>query len=546
MDLKDTPNLVTLSGKVQPPVMRLKRQARMEDPSKQYPEVPPVKETQESQLDKLLKAAAKKAQEQQQMSDSHWTFSCEILGNKNLDPAHQDLCQFLDEYHRYKLILLPRGSLKTTLITIGSTTRRIVRNPNTRTLIVSELLKNSKKMIGAVKAQFESNKTLIDLYGDLVPKRDEGKWNDTELVVTSRTLYQAKEATVTAAGLDVEQTSAHFDYMLMDDLMSKNNTQTKEQIEKVIDYVKLCYPLLDPSDHAQMIFIGTRWHFQDLYQYLIDSKRCAVFQLGAYQDAERKILSFPSLLKHTFLDDQKIEMGPGHFANQYLNIPMDDDSAKFKHEWFQPFTDDMVPKGCYITTTIDPAISKEPTADETFIVTVAVDHENNWFVLEERHGRWDPFEITAQVFEAYGLWHPHQVGLEKFGFQATLEYFFNQEMARRQQYFHIEDLKVDSRVSKEARIEGLIPLYAAKKVFHRDTNSELCWQLRRYPKYAHDDGADALSHQLQLVGTGSKMPHTQEVKEGSLVALHAREQRRQAFEGWSFPQESRPGMFPVW
>ena len=497
--------------------------------------------------EELLTAGILRILEMKRLVSDHWTFLTEVLGNTNLDSAHRDLCQFLDERHRFKLILLPRSTLKTTLITIGSTTLNILRHPNTRTLLASELLKNSKKMLGAVEAQFESNPKIISTFGNLVPKRDEGKWNDTEMVVTSRTLYQAKEATVTAAGLDVEQTSAHYDRIVMDDLMSRNNTQTKEQIEKVIEYVRLCYPLLDPSPEAEMIFIGTRWHFADLYQYLIDQGRCAIFKLGAYVDEEKKILSFPNILTHEFLDQQKVEMGSSNFANQYLNVPMDDESAKFKESWLKTFTDEELPKGCFVTTTIDPAISKEPTADETFIVTVATDYRSNWYVLEERHGRWDPYEITEQLFQAVDTWHPHRVGLEKHGFQQTLEYFFTQEMQKRKTYFSIEPLIADSQTSKERRIEGLIPLFEAGRIFIRDKQSELAWQLRRYPKYPHDDGVDALSHQLQLVGVGSHQPKEQEVKENSLIALHQRESRRNMFEkNWSFRTDNRPGMHLVW
>ena len=495
----------------------------------------------------VIDAGLARIREQQRLVASHWNFLTEVLGNANLDPAHRDLCDFLDRKARYKLILLPRATLKTTLVTIGSTTMKIVKHPNTRTLITSELLKNSKKMLGAVEAQFESNDTLIKHFGNFVPKRDEGKWNDTEMVVSNRTLYQAKEATVTAAGLDVEQTSTHYDRIVLDDLMSKNNTNTKEQIESVIEYVRLMYPLLDPGPDAEMIFIGTRWHFADLYNYLIEEGKCEVFKLGAYADESRTVLSFPNILNHAFLDEQKELMGSSNFANQYLNIPMDDDSAKFKEAWFKTFTDADVPKGCYITTTIDPAISKEPTADETAIVTVATDFKNNWWILEERHGRWDPYQITEQVFQAVNQWHPHSVGLEKHGFQITLEYFFRQEMAVRNQHFSIEDLKVDGRTSKEARIEGLIPLFESGRVFMRDKNSELGWQLRRYPKYPHDDLIDALSHQLQLSSVGSPSAGHKEIPEGSLMALHQRVATRTMFEKqWSFNTNGQSGMIPVW
>lgn len=527
---QDTPNLVSGSQ------IRQQRAQQVRLPKFEATASKPTLTDQEQIL--------RRFQKQQYLMSSMYVFLTECLGFQNLDDPHKDLCAFMDdESNPYKLILMPRNTFKTSLITIGGTVYEIVKNPDSRSLINSELFKNSKKMLWAVKNYFEKSEVLRAVFGEYVPKRDEGKWNDTELVV-SKKKSMAKESTVTAAGLDVEQTSAHYTRIVHDDLMSLNNTNSREQIDKVVNQFGLSFTLQDPTSR-KMLVIGTRWHFADLYQHILDRNKFAVFKMGSFKDQGRTQLAFPTVLTRDFLDHQKAEMGSSHFANQYLNEPMDDESAKFKESWLKTYTE--VPVGCHISTTIDPAISKDPTADETAIVTVAVDHERNWYVLEARHGRWDPYEITAQVFEVVSKFHPHKIGLEKVGFQQTLEYFMKQEMVHRNQYFTIQELKVDNRVSKERRIEGLIPLFEAGRVFLPNTKDDLSWQLRRYPKYAHDDIIDALSHQLQLVGVGNKHPDTKEVKADSLVAHHQRQQHREWYtKHFSFPLASRPNTYHVW
>lgn len=428
-----------------------------------------------------------------------------------LEPTHHALCDFIETSGAKQLVLMPRFSWKSSCLTIGYSVYRLLKNPNMRILIDSELLKNSKRFIAAIERYFESHEGLRALFGDLVPSKDEAKWNDTEMTLKSRTSF-AKEASVTVAGLDVDLTSAHFNLIICDDLVSSNNTNTKEQLEKVKEHFQLLHSLLDPSA-SQLIVIGTRWHFADLYHTILTEMPqyqtfirqaltdASVAKLPSHRWAVRGTPVFPRLLPRAFLEEQLNLQGLAIWNAQYQNQAQDSEFAKFKWASIKAYT--TVPEGLYITTTIDPAISKEETADESAILTVGTDPSGVWYVLDVRHGRWNPYELVAEVFAVVQAFDPTVVGLEKHGFQQTLEYFLKEEMDKQNLYFAIEPLLVDSRISKDRRIEGLVPLFESGRIFLKDVEDALAWQLKQYPKCAHDDLVDALSHQLQLVAHGT-------------------------------------------
>src|SRR5512133_183904 len=57
----------------------------------------------------------------------------QINGKDNerpLAPAHQEMCEFIDkDKKKWKLLLFPRGHLKSTLVTVGRSLQAIAKNP---------------------------------------------------------------------------------------------------------------------------------------------------------------------------------------------------------------------------------------------------------------------------------------------------------------------------------------------------------------------------------------------------------------------------------
>ena len=60
-------------------------------------------------------------------------FIFDALGYEDLNQQHRELCQFI-QYNKkkFKLILMPRYTFKSSIATIGYTLWRLTKNPNTR------------------------------------------------------------------------------------------------------------------------------------------------------------------------------------------------------------------------------------------------------------------------------------------------------------------------------------------------------------------------------------------------------------------------------
>jgi len=171
---------------------------------------------------------------------------------------------FVNGPKRRKLILWPRGHLKSTVFTQAETLRRAVKNPNMRILISSMKWDNAKTYLTAIKGIMQT-KEFIELYGDLLPPPNSKyyKNNDAELTLMTRSNLSIREATFSTTGIDKEKTGQHYDLIVHDDVVGRDNISNDAMMTKVITYYRDCVSLLDPK--REMWVIGTRWHPNDLY-----------------------------------------------------------------------------------------------------------------------------------------------------------------------------------------------------------------------------------------------------------------------------------------
>jgi hypothetical protein len=95
-----------------------------------------------------------------------------ILGYQQMtQECHGPLCVFHDHNRsRYKLTLVPRGTFKTSVITIGKNIQGSVRDPNSRTCIINEVAENAQGFLSTIAEHFEGNKVLRALYSEVIPK----------------------------------------------------------------------------------------------------------------------------------------------------------------------------------------------------------------------------------------------------------------------------------------------------------------------------------------------------------------------------------------
>ncbi len=451
------------------------------------------------------------------LTENLWEFHQRVLQadnpNNKMGAIHKELARIMDETEpgSKKLILMPRGHLKSSEITIGYSTQQICKNPNVRILIGSETNAMAKTFLKQIRDTFEKNQRLKYLYGDHVRKTS--RWTDDEITSALRTTTAIKEPTVFTTGTDQSRTGMHCDIAILDDPVSKENINTKEARQKTLLWFReIANNILDPG--GILIVIGTRWHFDDIYQYILDDLKNVfeIFHHQALTDEGYAILrkDIPLPEKEQLITPEMIlfpekfsvktlwNLYSGNqrefFNNQFMNRIVDSENSDFKMTDIQYY--DPKVRRPYVNKyiVIDPAISEEKSADFTVIMCVGIDEKMNWYVLDYDNFRGKPNEIIDRTFRMYTR-HPEtrKIGVESVQFQKALIYGFRDEERVRGIKLPIHEVKHGPDRSKEQRILSLQPVISQKRLFIQAGMNELEDQLRTFPRSRHDDLVDALA-----------------------------------------------------
>ena len=211
---------------------------------------------------------------------------------------------------RIKMVLVPRSTFKSTFFTVGRSIQAICQNRNERILIANATLGNAQKFLGEVKDQFRRNDLLKKLYGEFYDPKS--RWNEDEIDVIGKGLG-SKEANITAVGVGGNLVSQHYSRIICDDLVNNENSSTRFQADKVIDWWKKAFSLLDYD--GEMLIIGTRWSYYELYSWIQEKfgEEIDVYIRGAYKDDGS--LYFPELLSEEKLTELKGLQGSYIFSS---------------------------------------------------------------------------------------------------------------------------------------------------------------------------------------------------------------------------------------
>lgn len=436
-------------------------------------------------------------------------FLCtKILGYNDWDLVHDDIERFVNRKSIRKLLLVPRGHLKTAIVTKGFVIQSLLRNPDIRILIANQVWDKSREMLYEIKQLLTEKTDLPKLFGSFVSER----WREDDIVIRQRRKALAAP-TIGTSGVEAELTSSHYDMIVLDDLQGEKNFQTPEAREKVKRYYRSMIDLIEPG--GLIVVIGTRWHLDDVYQYIIDNES------EYYDIAVRKVIEdgkiiFPKKFQRKFNIEKKsweavnyhcedyinyLKKRPSEeFSSQYMNDPIDSSNAIFKKEYFKYY--DRRPERLFVSMTIDPAISEKQSADYFAINVAGMDENYRIYVLDTLKGHWKVAESIDNIFSMFQKWNPSVVGLETVAYQKALKSWLEEKMRERGVFFPITELRRNTNESKEFRIKALEPFYRDGLVFHAPWMKSLETELLQFPKGKNDDEIDALASQLDLLVPG--------------------------------------------
>lgn len=453
-----------------------------------------------------------------------------ILNYDKMEPhVHQELCDYttsilpnpstipqsehFDPNKNLLLLLMPRGTFKSSVVTIGFTLQYILNEPDCRILIDSETFSKSKAFLREIIGHLENNEQYREVFKAIhgmypFTTRSKAKlWTDSEIILPCRK-RDRKEPTISCAGVDVTKNGMHYDLIIADDLHSEKNVTNKEQIQQVIDHYKLAFSLLDPG--KPMIVIGTRWDYSDLYQHILDFEQedFNVLKKAAYNPDGS--LFFPEVLSEKELDKIRRRQGTGIFSKQYLNEPVSDENATFKRDQIVHKKWEEVrgrPMNWYLS--IDPSYfdprGVTSYGDFATLVLMGMDYQRDLYIRHIVRKKMSYSELIDKIFEIYtdpkfnDAKKNMRIIIETIGTK-SLSYELANEQRRRNTWLPIQELKSHNK-SKEERIRGLAPFYEFGHIYHIHecpNLEELEYELLHFPTGRHDDMIDAMATVLGI------------------------------------------------
>jgi len=187
-----------------------------------------------------------------------------LLGYKDVNTTtHAGTIKALQSDSPRKLIILPRGCLKSSICTVAYPIWKLLVNPNLRILIDSELYTNSTTYLREIKAHLESP-TFTDVFGEFKTKTD---WTQGTITIAQRS-HPYKESSITCGGVGTVKVGQHYDIIIGDDYNSNKNSDTPEGLEKVLRHFKYNQSILEPN--GTYIIVCTRYASRDCAGYVLD------------------------------------------------------------------------------------------------------------------------------------------------------------------------------------------------------------------------------------------------------------------------------------
>lgn len=451
----------------------------------------------------------------------------ESLGWGSLSREHFDLCQVLQRLpcwggKHFKLVMMPRFSLKSCICTVAFSLWRIVQNPNLRILIYSESATRAQGFLDGIKSHIlgkAGNSKFREVFGSMETTPQTGRWNESQIIVAQRNSSE-KEPTVDTGGIESGKIGMHYDIIIFDDIVSDMNVTTKAQLDKVWDCYKKSLSLLKPG--GEIIVVGTRWHFGDAYgRMLEEAKNTGDWEIFIKQAEVSGEYPFASTgLTKEFVEAQRARMGSYLFSCLMQNNPVDSSTALFKAENFRFYGNDLVTDNLFITATCDPAGDGD---DFTALTVVGTDKDMRMFVLDAVNRHYQLSQIVSEIIRLSYKWNFQVLGIETNFYEGALEKELNlalEEERSNQNFrpFSVESFRARDKVGegKWARVCSLQPYHERGHVVFPGRNdrgveqltgvwSDLAFQMMQRTadhEPLHDDLLDSLAYHIKLIRRG--------------------------------------------
>lgn len=482
---------------------------------------------------------------QRARTDLYWLCT-KVLGYKDIDPeVHQPLFDGLQKFHggaedinpttlgctkynptvpiwnlqgpRFRLILWPRGHLKTTIITIAHTIQWVLNYPDIRILISTAVAQQAQDMLKEMKAHFQYGPSMRWLFREYCPEAHKAAefGNQDAFSVPCRARH-AKEPTVSVSSIGKVIAGYHYEVLKFSDMVDKENVKTPAGIRDSIDHFNFCDPLLERGPiapfHGWKDVEGTRYAVADLYGDILrkEEKRAeekrtwkVIIDSADPRDRADKKPLWPKRFPVSEL--QRIESeDEGQYATQYRQRPLPESSVLATRDqivFFPRKALDVVPIQRWHATVDLHGMEQNVRNDYTVITVGGFDRDGRLYIVDIYRGRFTPFQVIEIIFMIWRKYKLHEIKVEKDSHARVLLPFLHRECVKRQIFPVIMPLPRSSKIAKPHRIRGLQSWFATGIIRFVDGEpwkADLLEEILSFPDPSiHDDILDTLADMMQ-------------------------------------------------
>lgn len=365
--------------------------------------------------------------------------------------AHQKLAGT-----RRMVYLDPRGHLKTSLNTIAHSIQFILNYPNIAIMISVANTERAKLILKEILEHFTTNEKFRRIFPEHCPdpsRADMFGRQDGFTTLARDFSYEnrkvRREPTIHLGTIEKAVASLHFDVLKFSDIVDEENSQTREQCQKIIASYSAKLPAVVTPHESWVYLEGTRYHNEDLYGEVMRGEMINrskglpieydIFMRGCFKkknptytledldetlhpyelDEKGRLMPiFPQKFTYESLMSLKNNaISALTFNEQYLNDPTPAvDSPlptnKVVPKYIDPEIFHSRVRIAYYEIAVDLAETTNQRSDFSAMTVMAWDFANKPYVCEIVHGKFEQQVNLLNLLRLYQKYKPDRIYIE--------------------------------------------------------------------------------------------------------------------------------------
>ena len=406
----------------------------------------------------------------------------------------------------FTLILMPRGSSKTTIAGFAVPLYKVLYQLDRFSLYVSKAQTHTEAQLESIRKELSENETILEFFGDIRPKKSaDQKWAQEKFETLTGIAMQAKGKGSAIRG--THHKNKRPSIILVDDPQDRQDviSDTIRENDKKWGFAELTPARARVAgERGKIIVLGTWLHSDCLVAVWSRDPRFTTVKIEV-MDVDGDFI-WPDYMDQEQYDIEKASFERAgllpQFYMEYHNREIDDDQLPFPPRFMvyepPPPLDELICATC-----LDPATSKDRTADFSAVATVGIHQKTGrTWILDcwLKRGAEDE-EKVEEYFRQVLTWRSLLMGCESNAAQAVYITLLRREMFQRHEYFEV--IPIHHKVRKVDRVRAALrPRFAAGYMRLREKFPGLeqqFYDFRYDNSHAHDDGPDVVAMCMVLL-----------------------------------------------